>query len=135
MKAVWLSLLLYGVFTVVQAGFLIASLEPGKSLGAFTLGLIVWGAVPYMLDAALVLLMRKRPVVRFVAAFTCLLGLLDLGARYLVLFRPQSSTDPIAVIFLPFLHIALVMVLLIIGLLGLWLSGIAFRARGKHVSE
>jgi len=82
---------------------------------SFTLGLMAWSFLPYLVVLVLLYVLRQ-PLIPLCAVIPILL--LDLVNYYFVFVRPQSSTAAIGLLWMPLWNLVIVMP---IGLLVGWL--------------
>ena len=93
----------WGVILASSLGVLlhmyISVFEASGGLSAFTVGLLAWALVPYVICLFIAFVRGGRPFLGFCGATAALLG--DLSSYYSVFISPTSSTSAIVLLFAP----------------------------------
>ena len=105
----------------------ISFFEASKGPNAFTLGLLVWASVPYLICLIIAFSGSERSFLGFCGATAALLG--DLWTYYSVFIASTSSTSAISLLFAP-------MVSLVVWVpLGVFLGYVASRFEARRVTQ
>jgi hypothetical protein len=110
-----------GAGALLMTGLTLGAADASQAGAGVLAVFVALGLAPY---GATVLLSAIRPWRRWIVATTrgvaVVYGLFDCGLRYLALYQPQSSTDAVVVVILPFWWVPTLIVVGSVTAVTLW---------------